>query len=101
MLYGCRVTVVEKPIAEKSTMKTIINIAILVAILMVVPNIVSGLFWDFSQPTNNNAQAAAGGAFLGAAGILTLCWIKDTCNRRGKRDTDGTTNVSINMFTIS
>ena len=77
-------------------MKNVINVTILGAIFIVVPNSVSGLFWDFTRPTDNAGQAALGGAFLGASGALTVCWLKGNCGsrNRGKRDTDTTKNVS-------
>ena len=67
------------------------KISVSIVICLIVTQSVYGLFWDFSRPTNNAGQAAAGGAFLGAAGILTLCWVKDNC--RGKRETDAANNV--------
>lgn len=66
-------------------MRAVINFTILTFVTIVVPNSVSGLFWDFTNPTTNTGQAAAGGAFLGAAGVLSLCWLKGNC--RGKRAT--------------
>ena len=67
-------------------MKTI-NIATLVAIIMVVPNSGSPLFWPNVGVNNDVGQAAAGGALLGIAGFLTLDWLKG--NRgRGKREAD-------------
>ena len=53
----------------KRIMKKLLATAVLI---MATSNSVSGIFWDFSRPTDNPTQAAAGGAFLGAAGILSL-----------------------------
>ena len=79
----------------------LLKVAVTSFICIFIVQSVSGLFWDFSRPTNNAGQAAAGGAFLGAAGLLTLCWVKDNC--RGKRETDPSNNVSgniLNQFVI-
>ena len=76
-------------------MRASINITLLVLLSIVGPQIVLGLFWDFTNPTSNSGQAAVGGAFLGAAGVLSLCWLKGNCgSRRGKRDTEALKNVS-------
>ena len=76
-------------------MRTSVTIALLVFLSIVGPRIVLGLFWDFSSPTSNSGQAAVGGAFLGAAGLLSFCWIKGGCGgNRGKRDTEALKNVS-------
>ena len=68
------------------------NLVVPISICLFTIQAVAGLFWDFTRPTNNAGQAAAGGAFLGAAGLLTLCWVKDNC--RGKREINHSKNVS-------
>ena len=54
-----------------------------IVIAVVFPNTVTGI-WDFTRPTNNAAQAALGGIFLGAAVGLSLNYFK---RNRGRRDT--------------
>lgn len=74
----------------------VFKLVVLIAICLFTVQAVAGLFWDFTRPTNNAGQAAAGGAFLGAAGLLTLCWVKDNC--RGKREADYSKNVIKNAY---
>ena len=76
----------------------IFKLVVPITICLCTIQAVAGLFWDFTRPTNNAGQAAAGGAFLGAAGLLTLCWVKDNC--RGKREADHSKNVSWNKYKI-
>ena len=76
----------------------IFKLVVPITICLFTIQAVAGLFWDFTRPTNNAGQAAAGGAFLGAAGLLTLCWVKDNC--RGKREADHSKNVSWNKYKI-
>ena len=56
--------------------------------LMVIGVIVPGSadpIWDFTQPTNNVAQAAVGGLALGAAGALALSYLKGSGGRSRSR----------------
>ena len=69
----------------------------IIVIAVLFPNAVTGI-WDFTRPTNNPAQAALGGAFLGAAGALTINWLKNRGNRGhyGKRDLTG----NVRLFSL-
>jgi hypothetical protein len=63
----------------------ITKLVTIIMIAVICPNTVSGI-WDFTRPTNNAAQAALGGIFLGAAAGLSLNYFK---GRRGRRDITG------------